>query len=174
VPHLALRADRIRRATALAVGAAALVGPLTACGGSARVDNAAFTARDRSDAQAVLDTLRASSIPTTLVQTTGIAAATPAVCRVRVKTRRPQRFELFLFWVPPKIKDPVLGSDPPTYTWFDATLTKNLVEDQFHIGHVPTGQPSAAVLAAHSNGILAAPGASCELLANGYLALQKK
>jgi hypothetical protein len=146
---------------------------LTACGGGGGgVDRAGFTAGDRAAAQAALDSLRSTSVPTTLVQETGIAAAVPDVCQIRVQGGTPARFELFLFWTPAKISDPVLGAGDAAYTWFQATLSANTVEDTFHLGHANAKLPRTQVLNAHSGDVFSKPSARCQLLMNGYLKLQ--
>jgi hypothetical protein len=145
---------------------------LSACGGNGGVDRGGFTASDRAAAQSALDSLEATSVPTTLVQTTGIAAAAPDVCQIRIQSRKPTTFELFLFWTPAKISDPVRGAGDPGYTWFEATLSAHVVEDTFHIGHVEAKLPRTKILRAHADSVFSKPSKPCELLTNGYLRLQ--
>src|SRR5439155_25064382 len=97
---------------------------------SAQVDRGGFTASDRKVAQAVLDGLRETSIPTALLSLSTTAAAVPAVCRLHLESANPRTFKLFLFWVPKNAK-----AMRTTYTWFEATLREHLLEDTFHIGH---------------------------------------
>jgi hypothetical protein len=75
---------------------------LAGCGASSQVDRGGFTAGDRKAAQAALDNLKQTSIPTALVSLTSAAAAAPAECRMHLESANPRTFKLFLFWVPYK------------------------------------------------------------------------
>src|SRR5437868_2136550 len=101
------------RVTLVGMAAAAA---LAGCGG-AQVDPGGFTAGDRKHAQAVLDTLANTSIPTTLVSITNTGGIAPAECKIHLQSANPATFKLFLFWTP---YDPQHTGN--TYTWLEATI----------------------------------------------------
>jgi hypothetical protein len=139
---------------------------LAGCGsGSAQVDRGGFTASDRKVAQAVLDTLRQTNIPTTLAVLTTAAATAPAVCKMHLVSAKPRTFKLFIFWIPSSL------SPGATYTWLEATIGQQVLQDTFHIGHSDANAPKAQVLKSHSGDAFSKPVEECQLLINGYLRL---
>jgi len=139
---------------------------LVSCGSSAEVDEGGFTASDREVAQAILDGLQKTSIPTALVSLTTTAAAAPAVCRLHLESANPRTFRLFLFWVPKDAK--AMGT---AYSWFEATLRERVLQDSFHIGHSDGTRSKSKVLKSHVGDAFAKPVEQCEVLQNGYLRL---
>jgi hypothetical protein len=89
-----------------------------ACGGgSAPVDKGGFTAKDRTNAQAELDTFKGTAIPGTIVQLTATIGL-PAVCRVHYAKGDSSTLYLIMAWRPlPKTSD--------AFTWFTATIGKD-------------------------------------------------
>jgi hypothetical protein len=180
---------RVCAALVAATGVAALAG----CG-SGGVDSGGLTADDRMAAQAAMDALRDSNIPIQLVNITDTVQSVPAACRVRLVSRKPSTFRVYVFWVP------WLGSQP--YTWLDMTIGKDVSQDRFHLGTeqpvLPGGRldpnkrdvnpytvdttllsrygPQQAkknreVLGAHAGDVFSKPGARCQVLMNGHLRL---
>jgi hypothetical protein len=138
---------------------------LAGCGGGG-TDADGFSAGDRKAAQARLDQLRQTSIPTALVQITGVARKVPEVCRVHLADPGSETFKLFLFWAPDDPRD-----KSATYTWFEATLREASELDKFHIGYEDQTVPKAQVLKAHSGPVFAKPSKRCQVLMNGHLRL---
>jgi hypothetical protein len=149
---------------------------LAGCGSSA-VDSGGLTASDRNNAQAALDQLHGTNIPMQLLAMTATAGLVPHTCRVRLESKSPPTFKLFVFWVP------YVG--PQGYTWLDATITKDASKDKFHLGNakakfatdpqdggsIPGALDVKQALAAHAGNIFTKPGASCRALMNGDLRL---
>lgn len=181
--------ERAFAALAVTAGVAALAG----CGGGA-ADSGGLTAGDRKDAQAALDALRNTNIPIQLVNITDTLQSVPAACRVRLVSKEPSTFKVYVFWTP------WLGSEP--YTWLDMTFTKDVSRGRFQLGTDkpvlpggrldPTGRyvnprsvdmtilsrygPQQArknreVLRAHAGNVFSKPGAMCQVLTNGDLRL---
>jgi hypothetical protein len=134
---------------------------LAACGGGSNVDRGGFTAGDREAAQAALDSLRQTSIPSTLVTLTTTAAAAPSLCKVHVASTKPRRFRLVVFWTPWNPKD-----TRSTYTWLEATLGEDVLQDTFHVEHSDGNKAKPTVAE------LPRPVDQCEVLMNGYLRLR--
>jgi hypothetical protein len=87
-----------------------IVAPSTASG--------ALTAGERADAQRALDGLQDSNISLQLATiTTKWAQNAPATCRVGLVSRNPNKFKVYVFWVP------WLAAEP--YIW----LNMNLADD---------------------------------------------
>jgi hypothetical protein len=154
------------RTMPLAFVAVASVLMLVGCGNGPQVDRGGFTAGDREAARTVLDGLRRTSIPTALLSLSTTAAAVPAICRLRLASTNPRTFKLFLFWIPKNAR-----AMQTTYTWLEATLREQVLQDSFHIGHSDGTAPKAKVLKAHSGDAFSKPVEQCEVLANGYLRL---
>jgi hypothetical protein len=143
---------------------------LAGCG-SAKADRDGFTAGDRKAAQAALDTLRQTSIPVALVSFTATARTAPAVCRIHLNSTTPRTFKLFLFWEPfinPEVTKEAIKA---TYTWFDATIGQQVLQDTFSLGHAKPHVSKAQVLKEHVGSAFAKPSKRCQVLANGYLSL---
>ena len=97
---------------------------LAGCGEG--VDSGGLTANDRNAAQAAMDALQASNISRQLVTLSNTAGRAPAACRVRLESKNPATFEVYVFWVP------YIG--PLSYTWLNMRIEKNVAEDKFHLG----------------------------------------
>jgi hypothetical protein len=158
---------RAMPATLVAVASAAV---LAGCG-SAGIDPDGFTAGDRKAAQAALDTLRQTSIPTALVSATATARAAPAVCRLHLNSTTPRTFRLFLFWAPPIKPEVTKEAIKATYTWFDATIGREVLQDTFRLGHSKPQVRRAQVLKEHAGPAFSKPSKRCQVLENGYLRL---
>jgi len=144
------------------------------CGGGGRGDSGELSSADRKAVEQTLSDLRATAIPTALVQATAVAAAAPDVCRIRLQSGNPRTFRVFLFWTPQKIDDPILGAGEATYTWFDATLGEGIAQSEFHLGHANARLPRAQVLNRHARDVFSGPGERCVLLTSGNLRLLNK
>lgn len=183
--------DRAARLTLIGIVAATA---LAGCG-SAGVDSGGLTAGDRNAAQAAMDALQTSNIPIQLVDLTATAGLPPAACRVRLESRSPSTFKVYVFWIP------YIG--PQSYSWLDMTITEDAARDKFHLGAAPAVLPSgnqlangsivappladydtplskygrrqvkinSQVLRAHAGDVFSKPGARCQVLNNGYLRL---
>jgi hypothetical protein len=138
---------------------------LAGCGG-AQVDSGGFTAGDRKDAEAVLETLRHTSIPTTLVSITNTGGIAPSECRIHRQSTNPRTFRLFLFWTP---LDPKHTGN--TYTWLEATIGKDVLQDAFRVGHSGGSSTNVQALKSRHRNVFSKPVAQCEVLMNGYLRL---
>lgn len=144
---------------------------LAGCGGRSSLDSSGFSASDRKFAQAALDSLRQTSVPTALVSVTVTARAAPTVCRVHLIATEPRTFKVFLFWVPFGNLAVTKEQIKTTYTWFDATIGQDVRQDTFRLGHAKPNLPKDQVLKAHAGTALVRPSKPCELLATGYLTL---
>jgi hypothetical protein len=144
---------------------------LAGCGSGSQVDGSGFTASDRKLAQADLDSLRQTSIPTAFVSITATARTAPAVCRIHLNSTKPKTFKLFLFWVPFSNLAVTKEAIKTTYTWFDATIGQDVRQDVFHIGHAKPDAPKGRVLKSHAGTAFARPSKPCEVLDTGYLRL---
>jgi hypothetical protein len=172
-----------------AAGALALAG----CG-SDGVDSGGLTAGDRKTAQRAVDSLQNSNISDQLVAITRWVQSAPAACRVRLASRNPSTFEVYVFWIP------WLAATP--YVWLNMNLTDDPRTSTFHLG---TAQPvlpggrlkrdgrtvnrasvdttllsrygpeqarkSRQILRAHGGDVFAKPGARCQVLQNGSIRL---
>src|SRR5262249_53525076 len=112
-----------RAGSALAVGAAVAV--LAGCGGGS-TDSGGLTARDRKAAQSAVGAARNPNITAQLLNITPTVQAIPAACRVRLVSKDPSTFRVYLFWIP------WLGSEP--YSWVDMQITKDPKKGTFHLG----------------------------------------
>jgi len=178
------------RAAVAGVAAAAL---LAGCGSD--VDSGGLSTGDRDAAQAAMDALQRSNIPRQLVNFTSTAGLAPAACRVRLETRSPHTFRVYIFWIP------YVGAQ--SYIWLNMKIAENTARDTFHVGTaapvLPSGTLSAdrksvargsqdydtplarygprqaernrRVLMAHAGNVFTKPGAKCQILQNGYLRL---
>lgn len=179
------------RLALVAMGSAAM---LAGCGGGA--DSGGLTAGDRKAAQASMDALQTSSVPTTILNLTSTAGQIPAACRVHLISTKPRTFKVYLFWIP------YVG--PQSYSWLDLTITKNASQDRFHMATAPSVLPGGAGLGGgiapvagnieydrpltftlgsdykritqaelkkHAGNVFSKPGARCQVLMNGYLRL---
>jgi hypothetical protein len=155
---------------------------LVGCGSQA-VDSEGFTTQERNDAQTALDGLQKSNLPIQLVNLTLVAGAVPT-CRVHLASRNPNKFDVYLFWIP--------YNRGHTYTWVTMKLAKDPTKDRFDLETAPgsisasgkTAAPAVAVgpspiqrkrdqavLRAHAGAAFSKPAARCQLLMNGYLRL---
>jgi hypothetical protein len=174
----------------LGVAAAAF---LAGCGSD--VDSGGLSAGDRNAAQAAMDALQQSNIPRQLVNFTSTAGLAPATCRIRLESRSPHTFRVYIFWIP------YVGSQ--SYIWLDMKLAEDTARDRFHVGTeapvLPSGtlspdrktvapgsldydtplarygprqaERNRRVLMAHGGNVFSKPGAKCQVLQNGYLRL---
>jgi hypothetical protein len=181
-----------QRARLLIVTAAGVLA-LAGCASDA-VDSGGLTARDRATAQAAVDSLQNSNISRQLVTVTRWVQSVPAACRMRLASRNPSTFKVYVFWIP------WLAATP--YVWLNMRLTDDPRTSTFHLA---TAQPvlpggrlnrdgrtvnrasvdttllsrygpeqarkSRQILVAHGGDVFAKPGASCQVLENGSIRL---
>jgi len=159
---------------AAAALAAAIVGgvALAGCGGES-ADAGGLTSDDRDGAQAAMNALQKSNLPIQLVSLTTVAGVSPAACRVRLVSKTPRTYRVYVFWAPHERSRP--------YSWLDMTITGDPTEDEFHLGTSPptleegsaeaTAAADRRAMLAHSGGVFAKPGGRCRVLMNGYLEL---
>jgi hypothetical protein len=117
------------RRARLLIATAAGVFALTGCS-SDSVDSGGLTARERKTAQSALDSLQNSNISLQLVTITRWVQSVPAACRIRLASRNPSTFKVYIFWVP------WLAAAP--YVWLNMNLTDDPRTSTFHLG---TAQP---------------------------------
>ncbi len=181
-----------RRARLLIVTAAGVLA-LAGCASDA-VDSGGLTARERKTAQSTVDSLQNSNISRQLVMITQWVQSVPAACRIRLASRNPSTFKVYVFWIP------WLAAAP--YVWLNMILTDDPRTSTFHLG---TAQPvlpggrlnrdgrtvnrasvdttllsrygpeqarkSRQILVAHGGDVFAKPGARCQVLQNGSIRL---
>lgn len=171
---------------------------LAGCGnGSDAADPGGLTPAEQKTAQSAVDALQNSNISLQLVTITRWVQSAPAACRIRLVSRNPSTFEVYIFWIP------WLAAAP--YVWLDMNVTDDPHTSTFHLG---TSQPvlpggrlsrdgktinrgsvdttllsrygplqarkSRQILVAHGGDVFAKPGARCQLLQNGSLRLLPK
>jgi hypothetical protein len=183
-------AGRARLLVVAALGALALTG----CG-SGSADPGGLTAHERTAAQSAMDELHGSNIPLQLVAITRWVQKVPTACRVRLASRSPDTYDVYVFWIP------YLAAEP--YVWLNMKVTDDPRTSTFHLGTsepvlLPGGRLSSngravnprsvdttvlsrygpqqarksrRILAAHGGNVFAKPGATCQLLTNGSLRL---
>ncbi len=191
-----LRGDWARLLIAALVGAGVLA--LAGCGsGSEAADSGGLTPTDRKAAQSAVDALQNSNISLQLVTITRWVQSVPAACRIRLVSRDPSTFKVYLFWIP------WLAAAP--YVWLNMNVTDDPKTSTFHLG---TSQPvlpgghlsrdgktisrgsvdttllsrygplqarkSQQILRSHGGDVFAKPSARCQLLQNGSLRLLPK
>jgi hypothetical protein len=174
---------------------AMLAGLVLAGCGSGSADSGGLTTHDRAAAQGALDELQGSNIPLQLVAITRWVQKVPAACRVRLASRDPDTYDVYVFWIP------YLAAEP--YVWLNMKVTKDPKTSTFHLGTsepvlLPGGRLSSNgravnprsvdttvlsrygpkqakkshdTLVAHGGDVFAKPGATCQLLTNGSLRL---
>jgi hypothetical protein len=173
----------------ITVGALMLAG----CSGDG-VDSGGLTRPERKTAQSAMDTLQNSNISLQLVTITRWVQSTPAACRVRLVSRDPSTFHVYVFWIP------WLAAAP--YVWINMNVTDDPKTSTFHLdtaqpvlpggrlnrdgktinrGSVDTtllsryGPPQAKksrqILIANGGDVFEKPGTRCQLLENGSLRL---
>jgi hypothetical protein len=182
--------ERARIVIVTALAALTLAG--CASGGA---DPGGLTAHDRTAAQNALDELQDSNISLQLVAITRWVQNVPAACRIRLVSRNPDTYKVYVFWIP------YLAAEP--YVWLNMKVTKDPKTSTFHLGTsepvlLPGGRlspngrsvnprsvdttllslygPKQArknhrTLVAHGGDVFAKPGAGCQLLTNGSLRL---
>jgi hypothetical protein len=181
---------RVLRLALLAIASAAI---LAGCGGGG-ADSGGLTPAERNAAQAAMDALQGSNIPTQILSLTSTAGQVPAACRVHLASNKPMAFKVYLFWIP------YVG--PSSYSWLDMTITKDASQDTFHFASDPSILPGGiglggnvapvagyqgydhpltyslgssykritqGVLKAHAGNVFSKPGAPCQVLMNGLL-----
>ena len=158
------------------------------------MDAGGLTAGERKAAQSAVDSLQNSNISLQLVTITQWVQSVPAACRIRLASRNPSTFKVYIFWIP------WLAAAP--YVWLDMKLTDDPRTSTFHLG---TAQPvlpggrlkrdgrtvnrasvdttllsrygpeqarkSRQILVAHGGDVFAKPGARCQVLQNGSIRL---
>ena len=182
--------ERARLLIVIAAGVLALAG----CGSDA-VDSGGLTARERRAAQSAMDGLQNSNISLQLVTITRWVQTVPAACRIRLVSRNPSTYKVYVFWIP------YLAAEP--YVWLNMKVTDDPRTSTFHMGTsepvlLPGGRlsqngrtvnprsidttllsrygaqqakKSQKLLVAHGGDVFAKPGAMCQLLQNGSLRL---
>ncbi len=152
-----------------------------------------LTAGERADAQRALDGLQDSNISLQLTTiTTKWAQNVPATCRVALVSRNPNRFKVYVFWVPWLAAEPYiwlnmdLTNDPGTFSLGTTQpvlpggrLTRNgrsvnrLSVDTTLLARYGAEQAAKGrrIMAAHGRDVLTKPGATCQVLKNGSLRL---
>ena len=181
--------ERARLLIVTAVGVLALAG----CAADG-VDSGGLTSPDRKAAQSALDSLQDSNISLQLVTITRWVQSTPAACRVRLVSRDPNAYEVYVFWVPWLAAAPYVWlnmkvtADPKTSTFLLDSAQPvlpggrlNRDGQTINLGSVDTtllsryGAPQAKkgrqLLIAKGGDVFAKPGAKCQLLKNGSLRL---
>jgi len=177
-------------------GSAASARPLmrVVIAASDAVDSGGLTAPERNAAQSTMDALQNSNISLQLVAITQWVQSPPATCRIRLVSRNPSTYKVYIFWIP------WLAANP--YVWLNMNVTNDPRTSTFHLG---TAQPvlpggrlkrdgrtvnrrsvdttllsrygpegarkSQELLAAHGGDVFAKPGAMCQVLKNGSLRL---
>lgn len=181
-----------RRARLLIVTVAGVLA-LAGCASDA-VDPGGLTAHERETAQSAVDSLQNSNISFQLVNITQWVQSVPAACRIRLASRNPSTFEVYVFWIP------WLAAAP--YVWVNMSLTDDPRTSTFHLG---TAQPvlpggrlnrdgrtvnrasvdstllsrygpeqarkSRQIMVAHGGDVFVKPGARCQVLKNGSIRL---
>jgi hypothetical protein len=143
---------------------------LAACGSGPSVDPGGFTADQRDAAQAALDRLGRTGIPSSLVAISIQAGQAPSTCIV-LPTAAADRFQLVIAWKPDRgayknVAQSVL----------QATIPRSASGIVSHVtsfgggGTNPRPEPPA-VAAAVVRASLAKPAERCEVLENGHLRL---
>ena len=181
--------ERARLLIVIAAGVLALAG-CTSDG----ADSGGLTSPERKAAQSAMDTLQNSNISLQLVTITRWVQSAPAACRVRLVSRNPSTYKVYVFWIP------WLAAAP--YVWVNMNVTDDPQTSTFHLdtaqpvlpggrlnrdgrtinrGSVDTtllsryGPPQAKksrqILRAKGGDVFAKPGARCQLLKNGSLRL---
>jgi hypothetical protein len=191
-----------KRARLLVVSAAGVLA-LAGCGshagdsdrlGQGPVDSGGLTAGERHSAQIALNGLQNSNISFQLVTITKWVQRVPVTCRVRLSSRNPTTFEVYVFWIP------WLAAEP--YAWLNMTLASDPQKSTFHLGTVEPvlsggrlerngrtispgsidttllsryGEQQARkgqeIQIAHAGDVFSKPGATCQVLQNGSLRL---
>ena len=141
-----------------------------------------------------MDSLQNSNISDQLVTITRWVQSAPAACRVRLVSRDPSTYKVYVFWIP------WLAATP--YVWLNMNVTDDPQTSTFNLdtaqpvlpggrlnrdgqtinrGSVDTtllsryGAPQAKksqqILRANGGDVFAKPGANCQLLQNGSIRL---
>jgi hypothetical protein len=180
---------RVRLLIVTVAGVLALAG----CA-SDTVDSGGLTARERENAQSAVDSLQNSNISLQLVSITQWVQSVPAACRIRLASRNPRTFKVYVFWIP------WLAAVP--YVWLNMNLTDDPRTSTFRLG---TAQPvlpggrlkrdgrtvnrasvdttllsrygpeqarkSRQLMIANGGDVFAKPSARCQVLGNGSIRL---
>ena len=77
-----------------------------------------------------MDTLQNSNISLQLVTITRWVQSVPAACRIRLVSRNPSTYKVYVFWIP------WLAAEP--YVWLNMKVTDDPRTSTFHLG---TSQP---------------------------------
>jgi hypothetical protein len=155
-----------------------------------------LTAQERRDAQGAMDGLQDSNISLQLVTiTTRWVQSVPTTCRIRLVSRHPSAYKVYLFWVP------WLAAEP--YVWLNMYVTNDPTTSTFRLGATQPVLPGGRltkdgrkvnrlsvdttllsrygaeqakkghqILLAHGGDVFAKPGATCEVLKNGAIRLR--
>jgi hypothetical protein len=159
------------------------------------VSSGGLSATERVAAQTALDALQDSNISFQLVTiTTRWAQNVPATCRVGLVSRNPNRFKVYVFWIPWLAAEPYiwlnmdLANEPGSSTFSLGTtqpvlpggrLTKNgrtvnrLSVDTTLLSRYGPEQAKKGreIMVAHGKAVLSRPGATCQVQKNGSLRL---
>ena len=90
------------------------------------MDSGGLTAHDRTAAQSALDELQNSNISLQLVTITRWVQSVPAACRIRLVSRNPNTYKVYVFWIP------YLAAEP--YVWLNMKVTNDPRTSTFHLG----------------------------------------
>jgi len=165
-----------------------------ATGARDAVNRGGLDADERDDAQSAMDALQSSNISFQLVAISRWVQSIPAACRIRLVSRNPSKYKVYVFW------SPSLAANP--YVWLDMNVTNDPRKGTFLLGSaqpvLPGAGPSAngrtvdqpsvdttllsrygpeqarktrEILVAHGGDVFAQPGATCQVLKNGSLRL---
>lgn len=182
------------RLVALAVAVGTVAVALAGCGGS-RTDKNGFTPRERKAAQAALDSFQNTNISYQLVAMTQLTQSVPSACQIRLVSKSPRTYKIYVFWIPWLAAEPYvwLNMDVPAADSKASTMKLGLSEpilpggrlsrdgQSINRGSVDTTllsrygedqeKKSQALLVEHGGDVFAKPSAKCQLLKNGSLRL---
>ena len=143
----------------VAAALAAVAITLAGCGSSsAPVDKGGFTDKERTQAQAALDTFKGTATPGTIVQLTATIGL-PSVCRVHYSGKNTDTLYLVMAWRPQK-------RTSNAFTWFTAQIgPSGPIPTSLHLGV----EPSLDSLEAHYGVAYTRPFDPCQIDAFGNL-----
>jgi len=148
------------RAAAAACAVALLLAGCGGSSGSSKVDLGGFTTKDRALAQVALNTLKPTSIPSTIVQLTATIGL-PAVCRVHfVGTNSGgKNLDVLVAWTP-------IRRSGDAFTWLTLTIgSSGAIPASLQLGVAP----NAKVLRTHYGVAYTRPFEPCRINEYGWL-----